>query len=53
MSEETDKFVEAMLKSAKESKETEAKQRFDKVDKTEVESIVEGIINPSSKEKKE
>ena len=53
MTEENQKFVEEMLKRAKEKKETEPQKRYLDTDKEEVENIVDALINPSKKEKKE
>ena len=43
MSEETEKFIAAMLKSAKEKKDVEPQTRFEGVDKKEVQDIVAEI----------
>ena len=53
MIEENKKFVEEMLKRAEEKKETKPQKRYSDDDKEEVENLVDELINPSKKEKKE
>ncbi len=53
MSEENDKFVEEMLKSAKKKKETKAQKRYDGKDQEEVEEKTKEILGWKEKKKKE
>ena len=53
MTDDNQKFVEEMLKRAQEKKKTEAQKRTEGVDREKVENIVDNLINPAKKEKKE
>jgi hypothetical protein len=50
---ENQRFVEEMLKRAKEKKETEAKTRTDGVDRKEIEEMAENVLGMKKKKKEE
>ncbi len=53
MTEETDKFVEEMLKSAAKKKETKAQTRTEGVDRKAIEEMTEELQGFTKKKKKE
>ena len=53
MTEETDKFVEEMLKSAEKKKETKAQTRTEGVDHKQIEEMTEEIQGFKKKKKEE
>jgi len=50
MTDDTQKFVEEMLKKAQEKKETKAQSRTEGVDKQEVEDIVDSLMGKKKKD---
>ena len=53
MTEETDKFVEEMLKKAKEKKETKPQTRTEGVDHKQIEEMTDAIQGFKKKKKEE
>ncbi len=53
MSEETDKFVQEMLKKAKENKETKPQTRTEGVDRQAIEEMTEELLGFKKKKREE